>query len=84
MTHDTKVWRRDIVLYGLIAGTGAALTFVVAGDLPKPWGPWLGISNAVLLAVKAKLSNGNPHGGDPQNVTVVNPASDPVQTEDVH
>lgn len=53
-------WRRDIALYGVIAGLTAAQTYIGTGELPKEWGPVLGILLAVLIAVKAKLSNGKP------------------------
>lgn len=53
-------WRRDIALYGAIGGLTAAQTFVASGDLPKAWSPWLGIAMGVLIAIKAKLSNGHP------------------------
>lgn len=54
------VWRRDIALYGAIGGLTAAQAMVASGEIPKWLNPWIGIPLAVLVAIKAKLSNGKP------------------------
>ncbi len=49
---------KDTGLYAAIAGLTAAQTFVAAGEMPQHLWPYIGISLAVLLAVKMKRSAG--------------------------
>jgi len=46
----------DYWAYGFIGGLTAAQTYVASGDLPHHWGPWIGITLAALVALKAKRS----------------------------
>ena len=56
MTHKTKVWRRDIALYGVIAGLVAWQT--AHWEVTKE--AVLGSILASCIAIKSKLSNGKP------------------------
>lgn len=51
-------WNWDRCIYALIAGLGAAQAYISAGELPKSWGPGVGIALVSLTALKAKRSSG--------------------------
>lgn len=57
--QKVQIWRRDTGLYGAIAFFGAISANV--DFFPKWVIVWSGIASVTLIAIKAKLSNGNPH-----------------------
>ena len=52
------MFKQDVWLYAVIAGLGAAQTYVTSGDLPAVLSPYFGIGLVMLVAVKAKRSAG--------------------------
>lgn len=60
---------RDLALYAGIAAFSTAEHYVATGQIPKTWEPFIGISLAILIAIKAKLSKPNPDDPTPQSGT---------------
>ena len=56
---------RDLALYAGIAAFSTAEHYVGTGQSPKAWEPFIGISLAVLIIIKGKLSKGDPDDPKP-------------------